>query len=65
MSDVDFECRKKWPFKDMKVGDVICVTGCFAGKVQAYVHSYARQAGKKFTTKTDRSSGNLHVKRIL
>jgi hypothetical protein len=65
MSDIEFDDRKQWPFKDMQVGEVICVTGCLVGKAQVYVHSYARQSGKKFSTKTDRASGNLHVKRIL
>lgn len=65
MSDIEFDNRKQWPFKTMNVGEVICMSGSFVGKAQVYVHVYARQAGKKFSTRTDRASGNLYVKRIL
>lgn len=65
MSDIDFSDRNDWPFKRMEVGETHCVTEGMIGRVQCYVHSYARQSGKKFSTKTDKKTGYLYVKRIM
>ena len=54
--------RVSWPFRDMEVGEVVGIDKAHAGKGQTYVHVYARQSGKKFTTYTQ-SDGVLVVER--
>lgn len=54
--------RVSWPFRTMDVGDVIGIDAEHAVKAQTYVHVYARQSGKKFSTYTQ-SDGVLVVER--
>lgn len=60
-ADSEFTKRKHrttWPFADMQVGDVITVKYGQYGKSnhQAYVHTYAKQSGRKYTTKRHEDS---------
>jgi len=54
--------RKDWPLKDMKVGQIVCISNPPA-HAQVYVHVYASKVNKKFKTKT--VDGDLFITRKL
>ena len=58
-----FKPAAEWPYKDMVVGDVIEITEN-TKRAQVYAHSYGAANGMKFSTRTDKDTGNLYVKRI-
>ena len=53
-----------WPFKNMKVGDVVVFTGEQTKLAAINAHTYGRYLGFKFKTRTDRKTRDVYVKRI-
>ena len=60
--DFEWPFRCSWPFKDMKVGQIVCISNPPA-HAQVYVHVYASKVNKKFKTKT--VDGDLFITRKL
>ena len=58
-----FKELAEWPYKDMVVGEVVEISEN-AKRAQVYAHSYGAANGMKFSTRTDKATGNLYVKRI-
>ena len=56
--------RIKWPFRLMLVGEDVLISPKLAKRAQTAVHVYAARTGRRFSTSTDRNSGNLSVSRI-
>ncbi len=54
----------KWPFKNMKVGDIEVFSGENKTMAATTAHAYGRQLGMKFKTRKDRETGDIYVKRI-
>ena len=55
--------RVSWPWKNMCVGDEVTITDpLMVAKAQINAHTYGRQAGMKFTTRT--VDGALKVWRV-
>ncbi len=65
---IDFDLikadRRSWPFKDMKVGEVVRFTKEEKTGAQMYAHTLGRQKGMVFKTKTENTTGDLYVKRV-
>ena len=58
-----FKAPTEWPYKDMVVGEVVEISEN-TKRAQVYAHSYGAANGMKFSTRTDKTTGNLYVKRI-
>jgi hypothetical protein len=55
--------RLRWPWKEMKPGDVVKISDPdMAPKAQVNCHVYGRTAGMRFSTRT--INGVLHVERV-
>ena len=53
-----------WPFKDMKVGDVVDFPKELKRRAAGSAGGYAKAYGMKFKQRTDRATGTLYIKRI-
>ncbi len=56
--------RYEWPFKHMAVGDVVSFNDERKTRAAGTAHAYGKQYGMKFKTRTDKSNGDVLVKRI-
>ena len=57
-----FKELAEWPYKDMVVGEVVEISEN-TKRAQVYAHSYGAANGMKFSTRTDKTTGNLYIKR--
>lgn len=53
-----------WPFKDMKIGDVVDFPKEMKKRASGSAGGYAKAYGMKFKQRTDKSTGKLYIKRI-
>lgn len=53
-----------WPFKDMKIGDVVEFDKEIKSRAAGSAGGYAKAYGMKFKQRTDKSTGKLYIKRI-
>lgn len=60
-NEIDFTPRKRHPFPDMEVDEVVKITENIP-RMQIYAHVYGRSACKKFITR--KVDGILYVKRV-
>ena len=62
--DFEMKTRKEWPFKNMEVGEVIAIPEADALEARKRLAPYGYKTGKKFSSRINRTTRNLHVKRI-
>ena len=56
--------RTDWPFKNMKVGEVVKIKNPeLVNRGQTYVHIFGKQSNQKF--KTRKVGGELFVQRLV
>lgn len=56
--------KPKWPFKDMKIGDVIEFPPEMAAKAATAASGYSGTYNMKFKRRKDKSTGKMYIKRI-
>jgi hypothetical protein len=53
--------QRKWPLKDMEVGDVALIRGVPIGRAKAYINTYGYNSGWRFVSqrRKDREGGEF------
>ena len=56
--------KPKWPFKNMKVGEVVEFPSDIAEKAAIRVSGYAANYNMKFKRRKDKETGKMYIKRV-
>lgn len=57
-------CRMTWPFKDMKIGDVVEFPPELASRAATTASGYGSSYNMKFKRRKDKETGKMYIKRI-